>query len=157
MPHIKSGHRCQRSNFLFLWNVYVYVSTPKASLLSTSAIDSICVLFAHFFARTNLFSCMIELTFSRARAPAWVFLPLSLYLCTGGLGGVTTLSVAKLASKSIKSKANPITGSVDPYGCETPRLPHFLDNRLTNSGKVVSLTRRLAALSPRKIPGSHFS
>jgi hypothetical protein len=30
------------------------------------------------------------------------------------------------------------------------RLTHFLDNRLTNSGEVVSLTRR------RKIPGTHF-
>jgi hypothetical protein len=27
-------------------------------------------------------------------------------------------------------------------GCETSRLPHFLDNRLTDGGEVVSLTRR---------------
>jgi hypothetical protein len=31
-------------------------------------------------------------------------------------------------------------------GCETSRLPHFLDNRLTDGGEVVSLTRRPAAL-----------
>jgi hypothetical protein len=33
-------------------------------------------------------------------------------------------------------KAIPVTG------CETSRLPHFLDNRLIDGGKVVSLTRR---------------
>jgi hypothetical protein len=40
------------------------------------------------------------------------------------------------------SKAILITGRGGPYGCETSRLPHFLDNRLTDGGEVVSLTRR---------------
>jgi hypothetical protein len=35
-----------------------------------------------------------------------------------------------------KGKAIPVTG------CETSRLPHFLDNRLTYGGAVVSLTCR---------------
>jgi hypothetical protein len=39
-------------------------------------------------------------------------------------------------------KAIPVTGHGDPYGCETSRLPHFLDIRLTDDGKVASLTRR---------------
>jgi hypothetical protein len=30
---------------------------------------------------------------------------------------------------------------VEAYGCETSKLPHFLDNRLTDGGEV-SLTRR---------------
>jgi hypothetical protein len=30
------------------------------------------------------------------------------------------------------------------------RLPHFLDNRLTDGGKVVSLTRQPAALYPQE-------
>jgi hypothetical protein len=33
-------------------------------------------------------------------------------------------------------------------GCETSRIPHFLDNRLTDGGEVVSPTRRQAALYP---------
>jgi hypothetical protein len=35
-----------------------------------------------------------------------------------------------------------LTGCEGPQGCETSRFPHILDNRLTDSGKVVSLTRR---------------
>jgi hypothetical protein len=50
-----------------------------------------------------------------------------------------------------KGKTMPVTGRGGPYGCETSRLPHFLDNRLIDSGKVVSLTRRPAALYPRRM------
>jgi hypothetical protein len=39
--------------------------------------------------------------------------------------------------------------------CKTSKLPHFLDNRLTDGGEVVSLTRR-PLFSRRKIPGTHF-
>jgi hypothetical protein len=35
--------------------------------------------------------------------------------------------------------------------CETSRLPHFVDNRLTDGGEVVSLTR-WPPFTPRKIP-----
>jgi hypothetical protein len=42
----------------------------------------------------------------------------------------------------LKSKAIPVTGRGGPQGCETLRLPHFLDNRLTDGGEVVSLKRR---------------
>jgi hypothetical protein len=41
-----------------------------------------------------------------------------------------------------KAKAVPVTGHEGPYGCETLRLPHFLDSRLTDGGEVFSLTRR---------------
>jgi hypothetical protein len=54
-----------------------------------------------------------------------------------------------------KGKAIPVTGREGPEGCETSRLPHFLGNRLTDGGEVVSLTRR-PAFTPRKIPGTHF-
>jgi hypothetical protein len=40
-------------------------------------------------------------------------------------------------------------------GSETSRLPHFLDNRLTDGGDAVSLMRR-SPFVPRKIPGTHF-
>jgi hypothetical protein len=42
----------------------------------------------------------------------------------------------------IKVKAIPVTGRGGPQGFETSRLPHFLDNRLKDGGKIVSLTRR---------------
>jgi hypothetical protein len=38
----------------------------------------------------------------------------------------------------LRGKAIPVTGREGPWGCERPRLPHFLDNRLTDGGKVVS-------------------
>jgi hypothetical protein len=46
----------------------------------------------------------------------------------------------------VKSKAIFVTGRGDWQGFETPRLTHFLDNRLTDGGEVVSLTRQQAAL-----------
>ena len=54
-----------------------------------------------------------------------------------------------------KGKAVPVTGHGVPQGFETSRLQHFLDNRLTDDGDVVSLTRR-PPFTPRKIPGTHF-
>jgi hypothetical protein len=35
-----------------------------------------------------------------------------------------------------KGKAIPVTGRGGPQGCETSRLPHFLDNRLTDGSEV---------------------
>jgi hypothetical protein len=40
------------------------------------------------------------------------------------------------------SIAIPVAGCGGPQDCETSRLPHFLDSRLTDGGEVVSLTRR---------------
>jgi hypothetical protein len=42
----------------------------------------------------------------------------------------------------VRGKAVPVTGRRGPYGCETSRRPYFLDNRLTDSGEVVSFTHR---------------
>jgi hypothetical protein len=52
----------------------------------------------------------------------------------------------------VKSKAIPVTGREGPSGCETSRVPHFLDSRLT---EIVSPTHR-PPFPPRKIPGTHF-
>jgi hypothetical protein len=57
--------------------------------------------------------------------------------------------------KGKKGKAIHVSGHGGPWGCETLRLPHFLDNQLTDSGKVVSL-KRWPPSTPRKIPGTHF-
>jgi hypothetical protein len=40
-------------------------------------------------------------------------------------------------------------------GFETSRLPRFLDSRLTDGGKVISLTHR-PPFTLRKIPGTNF-
>jgi hypothetical protein len=41
-----------------------------------------------------------------------------------------------------KGKSSPVRGRAGPYGCETSRLPQFLDNRLSDGCEVVSLKRR---------------
>jgi hypothetical protein len=57
---------------------------------------------------------------------------------------------------TVKGKAIPVTGREGSQDCETSRLP---DSRLTDGGKVVSLTHRppfIPPPPPRKIPGTHF-
>jgi hypothetical protein len=56
--------------------------------------------------------------------------------------------------KGAEGKAIPVTGHGGPWGCETSRLPHFLDNPLTDGGEV-SLTLR-PLFTVRKISGAHF-
>jgi hypothetical protein len=46
-----------------------------------------------------------------------------------------------LSSYFLPFKVIPVTGRGGPWGCERLRLPNLLDNRLTDGGKVVSLTR----------------
>jgi hypothetical protein len=43
-------------------------------------------------------------------------------------------------SLSKESKAIPVTGRGGLFGCETSRLSHFPDNRVTEGGTIVSLT-----------------
>jgi hypothetical protein len=43
--------------------------------------------------------------------------------------------------------AFPVTGRGDLYGCQMLRIPHCLDNRLTDGSKIGSLTRQ-----PRSTP-----
>jgi hypothetical protein len=60
------------------------------------------------------------------------FLPTLLHFITD-LSSYYTMIIGKVKS---------VTGHEGPWGCETSRLPHFLDNRLTDGGEVVSPTRR---------------
>jgi hypothetical protein len=55
-----------------------------------------------------------------------------------------------LGGGAVNGEAVPVTGRGGLYGCETSRLPRFLDNLLTNGGEVASLTRRPAALYPQE-------
>jgi hypothetical protein len=52
-----------------------------------------------------------------------------------------SFNVVFLSSNSeVNGKGILVTGCGGPYGCEAPRFPHFLENRLTDGGEVVSLT-----------------
>jgi hypothetical protein len=48
-----------------------------------------------------------------------------------------------------------LTGCGSLCRCKWLRLRHFMDNRLTDDGQDVSLTRR-PPFTPRRIPGTHF-
>jgi hypothetical protein len=68
---------------------------------------------------------------------------------------IAQINIQRLKGKQFKKgKSIPVRGRGGPYGCETSRLPHFLDNRLAD-GVVVSPTRR-PPFNTRKIPGPHF-
>jgi hypothetical protein len=58
------------------------------------------------------------------------------------LVGLVTVPFLPYIKGKVKGKAIPVTGREDPEGCETSRFPHFLDNRLTDGGEVISPTRR---------------
>jgi hypothetical protein len=57
--------------------------------------------------------------------------------CTIWGAGVLPIYISKKVSKAIS-----VTGLGGPQGCERLRLPHYLDKRLIDGGKVVSPTRR---------------
>jgi hypothetical protein len=54
-----------------------------------------------------------------------------------------------------RGKKGKVTNPGGLQGSETLKLPHFLDIRLTDGGKVVSLIRR-PPFTPRMILGTHF-
>jgi hypothetical protein len=68
---------------------------------------------------------------------------------------IFSLSSDHRFSKLQKGKAIPVAGLGGPQGCEKSRIPHFQDNRLTDGGDIVSLTRRPPFIA-RKIPGIYF-
>jgi hypothetical protein len=49
--------------------------------------------------------------------------------------------VSHTKTSSLKGRAIFVTGHGGPKSYDTLRLPHFLDNRLTDGGEVVTLTR----------------
>jgi hypothetical protein len=49
-----------------------------------------------------------------------------------------------------KYKVIPVTGCGGPKSCEMSRLPHFLDNWITDGGEFVSLTCQPADLHPQE-------
>jgi hypothetical protein len=59
---------------------------------------------------------------------------------------------ASYEMSSKNRKAILVTGRAGPRGCETSRLSHFLDNRLTEGRDVIGLMHR-----PRSTPHKTFS
>jgi hypothetical protein len=59
------------------------------------------------------------------------------YLSVIQIQGITISCCKKSKIKSI-----PVIGCESLQGCETSRIPHYLDNRFTDGSKVVSLTHR---------------
>jgi hypothetical protein len=58
----------------------------------------------------------------------------------------------KLLYEVKKSKAIIVTGRGGLQDCEMLRIPHCVDNRLTDGGKAVNLKHR-----PRSTPQKHIS
>jgi hypothetical protein len=59
-----------------------------------------------------------------------------------------------------KRKCNSETGRGGPLCCELLRIPHYLDSRLKDSGKVASPTHRSRPTAQKhyfSASGSHFS
>jgi hypothetical protein len=52
----------------------------------------------------------------------------------------------------VRDKILPVTGRGGSHICGTPRIPLFLDNRLTDGCEVVILTRPPPAVYPNQIP-----
>jgi hypothetical protein len=51
---------------------------------------------------------------------------------------IWTTPIGRICKKK-RGKAIPVTGRESPEGCETSKLPHFLDSRLTDGGEVAAL------------------
>jgi hypothetical protein len=70
---------------------------------------------------------------------------------------VTGIELGTVCKKKKKKKgeAIPVKGRGGPMGCETSRLPHFPDNRITDGGEVAILTR-WPPFTPKRIYGTHF-
>jgi hypothetical protein len=49
------------------------------------------------------------------------------------------VSDTKITVNEGKGKIISVTGHEDPYGCDTSRLPHFLDDRFTEGGYYITL------------------
>jgi hypothetical protein len=70
---------------------------------------------------------------------------------TGPAGPSHKGSPNTVTEKLSKSKAISVTGSGSLYGCKILRIPHCLDSRLTDGGKIVSPTHRPLLYSPETL------
>jgi hypothetical protein len=104
-----------------------------------SSSDSLGVL---WLSATEITVCVCAQTLCQRR---------TVQICSTNL---TVILSSRYPHIQVKGKPIPVTGCEGPSGYETSRLPHFLNNRLTD-GSDVALKRR-PHFTPRKIPGTHF-
>jgi hypothetical protein len=64
-------------------------------------------------------------------------------------------NMQRARDREVKDKTTHVTSRGSLYGGETSRIPHCLDNRLTDGGEVISLRSRLL-FTLRNIPGTHI-
>jgi hypothetical protein len=61
---------------------------------------------------------------------------------TAHMALIKLYSLMEIIKGKVKGKAILVTGCGSLYTCKTSRLPHFLDNQLTDGSEVASLMRR---------------
>jgi hypothetical protein len=82
----------------------------------------------------------------RWNLPSWVLsieLALSRHQHQHKIGHINQAQHKPSATVKVKVKASPVTGYRELQGCETSRLPHFLDKRLADGGEVAALRERV--------------
>jgi hypothetical protein len=118
-------------SFLILINRNTYFSAPLSDCLPTYLSVYLCIYLSSFETRNDLIR-----NIKTIMTLVVIFISFTgKYLYTG--------------------KVILVTGRGGPQGCQTSSLPHFPGNRLTDGGKVFSLTRR-PPFTHRKVPGTHF-
>jgi hypothetical protein len=68
----------------------------------------------------------------------------------------STVNIKNGEDYDSSSNSIPVLGRGGPYGCETSRLPHFLENHFRDVNELVGLTCRPAALCSQEDPWCSF-
>jgi hypothetical protein len=125
--------------FVFIVIILFFNVISSNILISCLKFFHIGLIVLHYLLTT----CSIRST-TRESTTSWIYMH---FMCTK--------DIATFLYMISQNQAIPVTGREGPYGCEMSRVPHFLDNWLTDGGEVVSPMHQ-PPFTPRKIPGTHF-